>query len=387
MSSFLSYYCVVPAFACTSASLEWVELNATTPPYPLETFDEQFSDTDVNLGQRAFLERMSGRSNDSCVASKSYNFALSCPFERAEPIRTGEHFCQLLGPDEHVLLHGDSLANQFASSWQARLLHAKMISKSGAGSACAHLQLDQVRMLPGSGGGPVLSLYGQKHPQFLEFLQLAGLEGCSSTHGAKDFHLLEMHASDYIHRIRRLNASSIIVNTFAHFYRVMRDLSSKCELSMTNATTLVLQYWRSQLLLHAEALAALAGRVRVFYMTSPAPASLFYHKGQPPIVRPLTISEYTSGLRALMGYKFPSSSVSGLPDYGHELFKAVNEMSVEAFRAKGHGVIDLSEALGRRVDAHPSMASNLSSGDFLHFCMPGVPDVVLDRVLTDIVHY
>ena len=45
-------------------------------------------------------------------------------------------------------------------------------------------------------------------------------------------------------------------------------------------------------------------------------------------------------------------------------------------RQAGLEVIDLEVLLGVRIDATPG------AGDWLHYCLPGVPDYALDAILT-----
>ena len=65
--------------------------------------------------------------------------------------------------------------------------------------------------------------------------------------------------------------------------------------------------------------------------------------------------------------------------YSHQLVFAINDVSAAAFRAHGHGVIDLESMLGARVDAHPGSFDG--TGDKLHFCQPGPTDWGLDAIL------
>ena len=71
------------------------------------------------------------------------------------------------------------------------------------------------------------------------------------------------------------------------------------------------------------------------------------------------------------------SSIRTLAD----LYATVNDMSVAAFRAAGHSVIDHECMLGQRIDAHPSSMTGSAQDDALHFCMPGPVDYALDNLL------
>ena len=67
--------------------------------------------------------------------------------------------------------------------------------------------------------------------------------------------------------------------------------------------------------------------------------------------------------------------------YEHDLYRGINDISVAAFLAAGHEVVDVEIPMGVRIDGHPASHNIKSSGDALHYCMPGVPDFGLDFVL------
>jgi len=66
--------------------------------------------------------------------------------------------------------------------------------------------------------------------------------------------------------------------------------------------------------------------------------------------------------------------------YGHSLFAAFNQAAREALGSRGGGgtgrlsLLDLEVPMSYRVDGHPT-------GDMLHFCLPGPPDL-----LTQVLH-
>ena len=361
-----------------SETFDWVDMGAATPaPYSRTLFEVTESD------QWEWLKR-----HETCEQVASWRYRLAC---RNTPmmIRTGDRFCGQIPANRSLGLHGDSLLRQLVSSWQARLLDAGQhcqTAPSSKGPATAFADSSQVQLLRWSGGGPILSLRSDNF-SFAAFLrhQLGSASAaCNASYlarGAEAFHLLEVDADTYLREVRP--HAALVVNTFAHFNHVILNLvASRCVADQASATELAMGYWQAQLQLHAQALAGLRPRTRSFYLVSPAPMDLFVRrkgkrkgrrKGE-NITRPLPAA-------AVAGLMTAPTAAHENDVHNHNLYAAVNHMSIEAFIASGHGVIDaLFEPASRRVDAHPASGSSGSS-DSLHFCMPGVPDYVLDAVL------
>ena len=68
-------------------------------------------------------------------------------------------------------------------------------------------------------------------------------------------------------------------------------------------------------------------------------------------------------------------------EYSHNTIGEINAMSVAAYLAAGHGVIDVENMLGMRRDAHLDWGGGVHSSDALHYCEPGPVDYALDFTL------
>ena len=141
--------------------------------------------------------------------------------------------------------------------------------------------------------------------------------------------------------------------------------------------------------------------MRVFYRLSPVSSACVF-TGKLGIAegftKPLSEKEYSELMARI--------EKGGAEHYGHDLVVRMNSNAEEAFRSAGLGVLDLTAMMGRRIDAHPSSSvgchhgPNRSTGvrvgsrcadsacmhfqppDFLHFCLPGVPDAALNLILS-----
>lgn len=107
--------------------------------------------------------------------------------------------------------------------------------------------------------------------------------------------------------------------------------------------------------------------VRIFYRTSPASCDAFC---TPPHGAPRSPVNASS---------LVSATMNSAAAFSHQLVYALNDVSRAAFRAHGHGIIDVESMLGARVDAYPG--THNGEGDKLHFCQPGPGDWAMDVVV------
>ena len=107
--------------------------------------------------------------------------------------------------------------------------------------------------------------------------------------------------------------------------------------------------------------------VDVYARTSPAACDAFC---TPP---------HGAGTSPKRGAELVHGALTGVAEYSHNYVFWMNDVVSAAFRAQGHGVIDVEAMLSARVDAYP--ASSDGRGDKLHYCQPGPADWALDVLL------
>ena len=281
--------------------------------------------------------------------------------------------CATIAPNANVVLLGDSLSAQLVWSWAARLL-------ATANSSAFEFGLDRrQRSVPRCGHGGVV-----RQPAAARVSNLVLAEGF-------DFAASDPRCRTCASRVRREptafgldvtyfdaleqtleNATVVVVNQFAHLFKFVstlatcyRDVAALApDHAMATARRDVGRFWAAQTAALASALRRIPARV--FYRTSPPAADVLRANGP---VCPADV--LGAGAARAAGW-----------EYGHDLYAGVNDLSVSAFLAAGHGIIDLEWMLGVRVDAHPGPSlPKHPQGDHLHFCLPGVPDYALDAML------
>lgn len=104
---------------------------------------------------------------------------------------------------------------------------------------------------------------------------------------------------------------------------------------------------------------------RFFYLTS------FMSAWRGWVVRPDAGAADESTARNRRGATRPLDRAAILPRgvrnvMSHDLVPTLSDYSVAAFVAAGHGVVDIEQLMGVRIDDHNSSESG--SGDNLHFC-------------------
>ena len=146
----------------------------------------------------------------------------------------------------------------------------------------------------------------------------------------------------------------------------------------------MLRFWRENVAAQADALRALGNRTQVFFRaTGPGAERWVRPTGTPTTTEP-TSPPLTRVIKPLSDCGEVALATDPAPptEFHHDLFAAINDISVAAFRAAGHRVIDHECMLGVRVDARPgTYPSTPRHSDLLHYCFPGVPDWSLDAVL------
>ena len=180
----------------------------------------------------------------------------------------------------------------------------------------------------------------------------------------------------------------LVLNDFAHVYEVEQALAgcyathlagrSTAGVLPSNASGVAHELARRDIVRYLSARAAriaallaqspLGRSLRVVYRTS-SPAADRYLRGGAAIDVPVPLPHVAVDISAASA------------EYGHDIYYIVNALSVAAFRAVGHTVLDVEEMLGMRVDAHPAAHNPQREGDALHFCTPGPLDWVLDVLL------
>ena len=146
-----------------------------------------------------------------------------------------------------------------------------------------------------------------------------------------------------------------------------RTASVDDESATSAAVRDVLRYWAGDQARWARLLANLTAddpSTDVFLRTSPPAADTFCAKSAGASRTPIDASALAHGV------------MTGRGEYSHQYVYWMNDMMRSAFRAQGHGVIDVETMLGVRVDAYP--CSKDGAGDKLHFCQPGPVDWALD---------
>lgn len=108
-------------------------------------------------------------------------------------------------------------------------------------------------------------------------------------------------------------------------------------------------------------------QIDVYYRTSPGACDAFCIPPHGAPRAPIDPSQLVHGV------------FTGRSEYSHQHAFTTNDMASSAFRARGHGVLDVEDMLGVRVDAYPSSTDGV--GDKLHFCQPGPPDWALDHLI------
>ena len=152
-----------------------------------------------------------------------------------------------------------------------------------------------------------------------------------------------------------------------------RTASVDDESATSAAVRDVLRYWAGDQARWARLLANLTAddpSTDVFLRTSPPAADTFCAKSAGASRTPIDASALAHGV------------MTGRGEYSHQYVYWMNDMMRSAFRAQGHGVIDVETMLGVRVDAYP--CSKDGAGDKLHFCQPGPVDWALDVMVRQI---
>ena len=180
----------------------------------------------------------------------------------------------------------------------------------------------------------------------------------------------------------RSTSVTLVINQFAHIHNFLGSVAlcynasgmggERRQPSLGNdlvsvATRDVLRYWALDQARWALTLRNLQRNLsshpskpielRVFYRTSAPACDAFCVSPQGAPRRPVAMSELLD-----------KATDAGASQYSHHLVFGINDVSRAAFRAHGHGVIDLEGMLGTRVDAHPGSYDGV--GDKLH-CKAG----------------
>ena len=358
---------------------------------------------------------------------------------------TAAELCALVPPATRVFFFGDSLSRQFVGSWAARLrAHIRCVNTGShgkqpipffhrgsmwcPGTEAAHSTsaisfFEENRLVDESWPTPGarLGVIALEPTDFQTELGLA--TPCAEKFRRKpsEFNVHAITVEGFKGLMRRLGATHVIFNTFAHLNHVIRKLSmcyadeirrfpnamagdesSDCttkdagrrcsdshnsttaDLAWLAATRDVMRYWRRQVILRAAALADIDS-IRFIYRPSPAPGTLLCGeqcaKGsldRSRCTKPLSKEEYTGLVRPR---EVDGSFYGHQPEcYSHGLVHDVNKISSAAFRSFGLDAIDddgLETMMGTRIEAH-------SADDLVHFCLRGVPDYALDAILRTI---
>ena len=199
------------------------------------------------------------------------------------------------------------------------------------------------------------------------------------------------------------DAQVVILNMYSHIWKQLIEPISTCikgtkQIRWQLAAAVGLRLWEHNIAAIASALSEVSATKKIYYLLSATPGAFTCQAAQGLRTdRPLRQQELEQLTRAWFE-RHPGTRLSGgscsppfdssMP-YQHQLYRTVNDLSARAFLKANLSVIDLEVMQGVRVDAHPALETqscNLNStrsgeNDHLHWCMPGVPDWVLDTVL------
>ena len=318
-----------------------------------------------------------------------------------KPLLLGKELCSLL-PCQVVELSGDSLANQIAASFQARTALFRK-THNVTGKVCGQMRrvvpfiATQVRSdrsnglaVVGLDNGRMKSAFIESDPRFAN---------CSGQINSDplSFYLHVTTPQQYAKTLSR-NTNIIIYNQFAHLgyfvKAVMQCYSDHLKISDKSPEAVqyiahrdVMRFWSYQA---ADWAAMFRDDLPKHFHVAPL---VFYRTAFPaadPWARTTSNREVVTPMRPMAPFelsapKWGAQLVSSW-EFGHDLFATANDMHTAAFRAAGHGVLDLEWMQGTRIDAHFGSGPMVGSPgnrneDLLHFCMPGVPDRVADELV------
>lgn len=368
-----------------------------------------FNDCDRPYPRSGVLHH--ANANTTCAADASWKYTwiqsppiLSCLQSGSLPgrLHTGVELCDHLPQTMRLILAGDSLTGQLATSWEARLKESGITECMPRKDPTKQDKRGLEEVFWGVSSGPQI-----KHIQIFNWVIsdsgastfLAGdvVDNNCGERMRKDpasFGIDEvMTSQEFVDKFN--GATHIVFNEFAHVAKIIWSAVEKCYDDEHEAVRKVLQWWRVQM--RAKARAFASTRARVFYRTSPPAGDRFIGPNHPQTA-PLNIENARSsgdekgppdltysdilenyGSDEAVDDDDDSGDIQRSSHYFHDIVEELNAMGKEEFRAAGHGVVDLEDMIGVRQDGHP--ASLTGVGDKLHYCMPGVPDYSLEATL------
>ena len=320
------------------------------------------------------LIRREWKRNITCQRDRSYQYgwidrAGVWGFkDRIYKMMNGSELCQVVPRGTRVLLLGDSLSDQFGHSWSARLCadlnRVCKPTESCSGGAVVWRETAMVNWWVCVDIRCTFDA-GDKRVEHCA----KGVNNNTLAYALHDYSPPTLEFSKFINKTR---PSMLVINQMAHLGHFLSK-TSPCytralpETGLSLLKSDVQRFWRKAMAGTARFLRDEYPHLRVILRTSPPAADGLYTKGHYNEV-PLT-----------GGADFEKGDSPW--EYEHGLYRGINDLTVAAFLAAGHDVVDVEIPMGVRIDGHPASHSTVNRGDALHYCMPGVPDFGLDFVL------
>lgn len=403
----------------------WVFLNSTQPPYTVSHYHDTW-DKAHRVGGTCQGRGWKYGWQDAQTAHVAGGGG---PF-----LSSASSLCtQLSGTN--MLFIGDSLSLQFYESFRARLRHERYAHGPDAGNAWCRGRCEGPfgRLCGGHCAVPNLD----DNPHSSHFSVCDGgaammiAEGFRWVVSADSFVASDPQAGRCASRVRRSPSSFglevipkshvqqmltaalkpittpqgvkhpvqrlvVVYNQMAHIHAFIKSVR-ECyateggmseSLAATAAERDVLRFWAddqarwANLLQQLRANLTLNGGARIGGLASPAPRIDVYLRTSPPAADAFCTKPDGSPRTPLTPAVLTNGVMHGAAEYSHHLVHHLNDVMRAAFRAHGHGVVDVEAMLGVRVDAYP--CSHDGTGDKLHFCQPGPVDWALDALVRQI---
>ena len=320
-----------------------------------------------------------------------------------QPVMSAAALCRAVPRGARIVAFGDSMSAQIHAAWCARLVAQQWLDASRSPQEFARHQQWRLQWQDGKArtcacadGGASFTMVDaynwalcERPKQSESGSDARSVYRCKFTSGdpraarcatamranASRFNLNPIAPDELLALIARLQPTALIFNDFPHLHPFAMKLREcytkrdKLRLDFANrlARRDVLRFWAERTARLARLLATLAPSIRSFYRTSPSAA--------PP---PKAAGSKASNVLTMLD---PNPGLAGHgSSYSHDLQQPVNDISIAAFRAAGHQILDVDFMLGTRWDARPS-AHNPSSYDQLHYCLPGPIDSAVDQIV------